>query len=653
MNQPKHRRTIWLCFYSLMGIIGGSNSITAQPLFDPDQVQTINIIFAENNWDTQLDSLKAIGKGRLLATLESNGEVFDSVGVRYKGNSTYAANRSKNPFNIKLDYIKSKQSYQGASTLKLANGFADPSFVREVVAYEILAKYMPAPRANYIRVNVNGAYHGLYVNTETIDKSFVQRWYGSPDQAFFKAAPQFDSIPPGFCFPGNFASLEYLGPDSACYETYYELKSDQGWADLIKLTEELSTQPDSLEKILDIDQALWMLAFNNVLVNLDSYSGKFCHNYYLYRDEYGIFHPVVWDLNMAFGGFNHTGIGGLLKLAEMKTLDPLLHQNAPQWPLIQNIISRPKWQKRYLAHLKTMLYENITSQWYLERAEELQTLITAHVLADSNALFPEADFLKNIYEPSYYGGFRTGIEPLMEARKDFLMNHPLILPPGPKIRQPGHNPLFPAPDDSVLFTAEVLDAEKVWLGANEGNFSPFQEIEMYDDGMHDDGDANDNIWGRKIKVDSTSIHYYIYAEGKEAGRFFPARAQYEFLTVKVIDQASLPAVVINELMANNLSAVADEEGDFDDWVELHNRSQDDISLAGYALSDDFEEPVKWIFPDTVIKAGSYLLVWLDNEDEEGDLHANFRLDKEGEEIILTSLDLTEKDSVKFPVQESD
>ncbi|MCB0837324.1 MAG: CotH kinase family protein [Bacteroidetes bacterium] len=626
-------------------------SLIAQPLFNPHIVQTIHLTFPDNNWDAQLDSLKALGDERMLATLEIDGEIFDSVGVRYKGNSTYASNRLKNPFNIKLDHIYPTQSYQGISTLKLANGYADPSFVREAVAYEILAKYMPAPRVSYLRVNINGTYHGLYVNTETIDKSFVEEWFGSQNQAFFKCEPQFDSLQPGFCPPGNYASLEYLGPDSACYETFYEIKSDDGWHELIELTYQLGNNPDSLGKILGIDQVLWMLAFNDLLVNLDSYSGKFRHNYYLYRDHYGVFHPIAWDLNMAFGGFNHTGTGGLLSLADMQTLDPLLHQNDPEWPLIHKILSNPKWKKRYLAHFKTLLYENITNNWYVNRAEELQVLITPHVLADSNALFPDEDFLNNIHAPSYHGGFRTGISTLMKPRADFLVNHPLLKPFGPNIFHPAHSPIFPEPNDSVLIQVEVENASKVWLGMRREPFAPFYEILLFDDGLHHDGNSNDNIWGRMIKVDSANVSYYIYAEHDSAGRFFPSRAQHEFLTIKVIDTTRLPSIVINELMADNVSTVSDEEEEFEDWVELYNRSDKDISMSGYHLSDDLSEPEKWAFPDTIIPSGEFLIVWLDEEDDEPGLHANFRLDKSGEELILTGGG--EKDSVHFPSQLAD
>jgi spore coat protein CotH len=109
-------------FYSL--------NLGAQSFYDPLQIQEIQINFPFSNWDQKLDSLHlADSDARLLASyVIINGQRFDSIGVRYKGNSTYNANRNKNPFNIKLDFIKSKQDYQGYTTLKLSNAFMDPSF---------------------------------------------------------------------------------------------------------------------------------------------------------------------------------------------------------------------------------------------------------------------------------------------------------------------------------------------------------------------------------------------------------------------------------------------------------------------------------------------------------------------------------------------
>ena len=79
------------------------------------------------------------------------------------------------------------------------------------------------------------------------------------------------------------SSLDYLGTDSASYYDYYELKSDFGWQDIIDLTNAINNSPQNIEQYLDIDRAIWMSAFNNILVNLDSYLGPFRQNYYPYQ----------------------------------------------------------------------------------------------------------------------------------------------------------------------------------------------------------------------------------------------------------------------------------------------------------------------------------------------------------------------------------
>lgn len=111
----------------------------AQSLYDPSRLQEIRIYFAFSDWDARLDSLKkANPDGRLIAGYALlNGQRFDSVGIRYKGNSTYSATRNKNPFNIKLDFVKGSQQYDGFNTLKLSNAFMDPSFLREALGYQI------------------------------------------------------------------------------------------------------------------------------------------------------------------------------------------------------------------------------------------------------------------------------------------------------------------------------------------------------------------------------------------------------------------------------------------------------------------------------------------------------------------------------------
>ncbi|MBK6369130.1 MAG: CotH kinase family protein [Flavobacteriales bacterium] len=160
-----------------------------QSLYDHGTIQSINILFSQTNWDYMLDTAKAGSEGYLMAdSVYINGFGYDSVGVKYKGNSSYNASQVKNPWHIELDTYKD-QDYQGYKDIKLANVAFDPSFVREAVGYKILGNYMDCPKANYANVSVNGNLIGLYTNTESIGKAFVNDRFGSKTNAFFSCSP--------------------------------------------------------------------------------------------------------------------------------------------------------------------------------------------------------------------------------------------------------------------------------------------------------------------------------------------------------------------------------------------------------------------------------------------------------------------------------
>lgn len=93
-------------------------------------------------------------------------------------------------------------------------------------------------------------------------------------------------------------------------------------------------------------------------------------------------------------------------------------------------------------------------------------------------------------------------------------------------------------------------------------------------------------------------------------------------------------IFINEFMASNDHTVADELGEYDDWIEIYNDNDAAINLSGYYLTDDFSDPFKWAFPDTVIAGKGFLLIWTDGDSEQGNLHAPFKLNSTGEEIGL-------------------
>ncbi|MCF7958528.1 MAG: lamin tail domain-containing protein [Phycisphaerae bacterium] len=104
--------------------------------------------------------------------------------------------------------------------------------------------------------------------------------------------------------------------------------------------------------------------------------------------------------------------------------------------------------------------------------------------------------------------------------------------------------------------------------------------------------------------------------------------------------SSLPRILkINELSASNSSIIADEAGDFDDWIEIYNAMNEPFDIGGMYLSDSPGNLTKWRIPSnnpqaTTIDPNGYLLIWADNEPLEGPLHATFQLAAGGDEVIL-------------------
>ncbi len=93
-------------------------------------------------------------------------------------------------------------------------------------------------------------------------------------------------------------------------------------------------------------------------------------------------------------------------------------------------------------------------------------------------------------------------------------------------------------------------------------------------------------------------------------------------------------IVLSEILADNQS-VMEHRGGFPDYIELFNRSGSAVSLAGFSLTDDGENPAKFIFPEgTEIPAGGYLLLYADGQSAEGEWHTGFSLKREGETLTL-------------------
>jgi len=623
--------------------------------YDLNTIQEIKITFAQSNWDAILDAQKAGSEDYTMATtVEINGTVFDSVGVKYKGNSTYRATQTKNPFHIELDTYKD-QDYEGYKDIKLSNVANDPSFVREVLSYQILRQYMVAPECNYANVYVNGTLIGLYSNAEAISKTFLKNRFDSKNNTFVKCNPPAGAGPGTTSYP----NLTYLGTDSTKYYASYEMKSDGGWDELIHLTDTLNNSVGSLTDILDVNRALWMLAFNNVLVNLDSYSGGFAQNYYLYRSDYNQFLPIVWDLNESFGRFTQTGSSSvsLRSTTDKQQMTHLLHENEANYPLISKLLADPTYKRMYIAHCKTMLEENFANGSYLVTGAALQSTIDAAVQADNNKFFTYANFTANLRTDVSGGGggpggrSTNGIGNLMDGRATYLLAQSDFTATSPTISTPASSNAAPSINSSFTITTTVSNQTSVLIGYRFTSNSPFMVEAMFDDGAHGDGAAGDGVFGSQITMQSLKMEYYVYAENANAGLFSPRRAEHEFYT---LSPAGL--LVINEVMSSNKTTIASDVGSFSDWIELYNGGSSSIALGDYYLSDDEDEPTKWQLPVASLASKGYQMIWASGDVTQGEWHSNFKLSKDGETLGLyysTGGDTLEVDVIDIPALSND
>ncbi len=610
-----------------------STQTQAQTLYDATTIQVIQLTFSQPNWDYQLDTAKSGSQGyTLAAACVINGFYHDSVGVKYKGTNTYNAANLKNPLHIALDYVQNNQAYQGYTDIKLGNCSGDPSMLREVLGYEVLRNYMDAPLSNYAKVYINGNYVGLYSSTESIGKSFYGDHFYSNDNTAVQCSPIATT---------GASDLKYIDNNTASYSANYQL-SNGSLQDLIRLCDTLNNQPVFLDKVLDIDRAIWMLAFNNALANLDSYTGATRQNYYLYKDDNNRFCPIIANLNTSIGGFTNLGMGNILDTNGLKNLHVFANGTSANHPLLQQIMNNPSYKKRYIAHLKTIVTELFQSGTYITRANQLRNLIDNDVYSDANKFFTNTQFDNSLNTNITGASPIIGLSNLINGRVSYLNTTPEFNYTAPTIATiQVSNPtatIFTA----VSITAQVTNATVVELAYRYASPGIFVKTPMYDDGMHGDGGAGDGVYGANLSLNSAKVQYYIYAENANAGIFSPARAEHEFYTIlPTVIAPTAGQLVINEFMTKNNAINTDPNGQYEDWIEVYNNSASALSLDNVYLSDNSTNPTKWQFPKyATIPANGYVIVWCDSDKGQSGYHASFKLKSSGDTLLLSTASST-------------
>ena len=414
--------------------------------------------------------------------------------------------------------------------MKLANAWIDPTFMKDITASNIYRMYLPSGEANLVKLHVQGNYLGVYVNTESINKQFLKKHFNEKSGPLFKCD---DSD--RFCDTAGAPSsngildpdLYYLGDDSTLYYNSYDIKSDNGWSELLDFIYTLNYNFSQIDSVLNVDRTLWAFAVNSVISNLDTYNGYYIHNYYLYQTKDGLFQMIPWDLDNSF-------LGAILGTTNPTTLyerDPYYCGSPGERPLAYNLLNDPFYRKLYTAHIRTVV-NSLDTAVIRNDINQLQSLAHNAVDSDQYKNYTTSDYYSNVEDHLGAWWRNGGIMVTIDARKQYLLSHPDISQVPPLISNVSVN--------NNLVEANIFNSSSVDLMITSSQYnSKFQSFAMNDDGINGDLTPNDGIYSIQLPfVGNTNVKFYIRAENNDAMILSPERAEYEFYEYSTISGLS-------------------------------------------------------------------------------------------------------------------
>lgn len=633
--------------------------------YNESKLRSIYLEFEDSNYWSLLEDYYDT-ENYVQATLIYKDDTLYNVGVQFKGNTSYmllGEDDEKMSFSIKTDEFIEDQDIDGYNNLNLNNAHEDMSFMREVLYAHLCRMHIPAPQANFVQLFINGEYWGPYTNVQQVNKDLLEEWFLSNDGANFRATGPDSGIGsgggpgggpggggPGGGGPGGGsqwgqgeAALNYLDADTTTYQDHYTLKSteiENPWDKLVEVCDVLNnTDINDLESTLrdymDIDRTLWFLAHEIIYSDDDSYVYKGEMDYYVYYEpETGRMVPLEFDGNSSLANEN-------------ADWDIFMNEDNENYPLMNRLMQVPSLRQRYLAHVRTILDEELDVDAIHDLIDTYAALLDSSIQADPKKLMTYQEYLDGVDD----------LKDFFTTRKSFLLGDSEIDQSGIKI----NNVEFQANDSTALpFAEETMtiiaslgsgDVSAVNLHYATGFVGNFESVEM-------SLSSGTEYVGEIPGFDAgTYVRYYIEViadDGLATATYSPTGTEHNSYLYKVkYDETATSAIVINELLAANDVTNSDLAGEYDDWVELYNTTDSVISLSGLFLSDNIENLDKFALPDVTLGAGEYLLIWADEDGSQGDDHANFKLDSDGEDLFLVDSTGTILDQVSFYGLEDD
>lgn len=560
----------------------------------------------------------------------TRGAFVDSVvdvGLRFRGNfSRFAAKKN---FKISFNRFAQGRKWNGLEKLNVNSQHNDPTILRAKLTSDLTTTIrhgMLGPestRAGHAEVYINGDYYGLYINVEHIDEQFAENHFGSPRSNVYKCL-----------YP---ADLQWAGssPSDYSYCEQTQENSDGPLDDVVALADVLNNTAIEdlacgLEAVLNVDDYLRQAAVEVVTGHWDGYIYN-QNNFYLVRNpmddrlEY-----VIYDTD------NTWGIDWIGRDWAARDLYEWA-QGSGNRPLYERLLEVPELRARYSFYLDQLQASQFNPTVLNPRIDALELQISPSAEADPYRPLDygwDATDFHDAFSMPLGGHVDYGLKDYVAARSSSLVVELEPYNLAPVLNHWRHN--FPVLDQTPWVGVSAFDDDpglELWCWYQyDGSVD---SLPMLDDGLHNDGAAGDGRYGVFLPEVSTASDwsYSVHAYGGD-GRTTRRPCQPEAWRI----EAPAVGLVVNEMLASNSSGIVDEEGQTADWLEVYNAGAEAVQLSDYFLSDDPAFPAQWRMPDENLAPGAFIWFWMDDDEQDGPYHANFRLDADGGHIGIYAPD---------------
>jgi len=335
---------------------------------------------------------------------------------------------------------------------------------------------------------------------------------------------------------------------------------------------------------------------------------------------------VLWDEDATFNHYiNYTGVPN-----ENPDAPPCYPEGINADPLgvidiLNSLLDNEEFVQYYITRYMDLLNTAFQEDDMIALVEEIENSISF----DMNH-----HFLR-------WGGYSLAWHANVNKIKHFIIDRIEYLPEGLNECYDLNGPysvtldIYPADAGRIKFNSLVIDnSDYPWTGNYHGGINML--IEVMEDNNFDHWEINNHV-----VADITSPDISL------------SLTQNDTIRAIFNEQNTSDILVINEFMADNETIIADEVGEYEDWIELYYNIPYTMSLNGYFLTDDLNNPSKWIFPDIEISGEGYILIWADDDEEQGSMHTNFKLSNNGEQIGFFDPNLNLIDQITFSEQSDD